>query len=55
MVSEYLCLPVTRVSSNLEASVRGPTLELEGEVIRQVAAFVISSQEEQGVGVPHLQ
>jgi hypothetical protein len=33
----------------------GRTFELEGEIVGQVAAFVVASQEEQGVGVPHLQ
>lgn len=33
----------------------GRTFELEGEIVGQVAAFMVASQEEQGVGVPHLQ
>jgi hypothetical protein len=32
----------------------GRTFELEGEIVGQVAAFMVASQEEQGVGVPHL-
>ena len=30
-------------------------LELEGEVVRQVATFVVATQEPEGVGIPDLQ
>jgi hypothetical protein len=34
---------------------RGLTFEFEGEIIRQMSAFVITSQKEEGVGVRDLE
>jgi hypothetical protein len=31
------------------------TFQLEGEVVGQMSALVVSSEEEQRVGIPHLQ
>ena len=32
-----------------------PTFELEGEVVGQMTAFVISSQQPQRIGIPNLE
>jgi hypothetical protein len=55
--SEYLRLPVGKSDQRVqnECKMCPLTLEFEREVVSQMSAFMVSSQEEDGIGIPDLE
>jgi hypothetical protein len=48
----FACMPLKKIVTDMS---RKPTFKFEGEIICQMTTFMVSAQQEQGVGVPDLE